>query len=48
MIIAILLALLLIFFSYKTLRKLLTICAKERERLGPVCGKKKDEFQLST
>ena len=37
MVIAIALALLLVFISYKTLRKLLNICAEEKKRLGPAC-----------
>ena len=37
MVLAIALALLLVFISYKTLRKLLNICAEEKKRLGPAC-----------
>jgi len=45
LIIAVALAILLIFISYKTLRKLLQIIAKERMTYGPACCGKKQEEQ---
>ena len=42
-IVAIVFSVLLIYFNITTLRKLLRIIADERERLGPVCGKKVED-----
>ena len=46
-IIAVLLTLLLIFVGFTTLRKLLKIIRSEREKYGPVCCGKDDDFKES-